>query len=268
MKRNEKGIEGRATVLLLANKIRTTRQLSTTLPPTQAAQPTPTLAWGHPIPFPSNRPTACGTLAPTGTTGRGDGDSPSTLNPVEGGRFHSCCPRCQAHAMPCPSIHTHVLPPPLPCNLRFPFDCVASFHPVFFSLLCISNPIYRSYISTPTPCVCLSFYVEGRSFPVPVRLSGFFGEWSWSWSYNVLRSAETSRGKKSRSLAHHPSLPYLTLPTYLSPVNHTSRFAFVAGDFSSAVVLPYLQLTYFTFTIHSSSPPPSPSFSPQPPALY
>ena len=104
MKRNEKGIEGRATVLLLANKIRTTRQLSTTLPPTQAAQPTPTLAWGHPIPFPSNRPTACGTLAPTGTTGRGDGDSPSTLNPVEGGRFHSCCPRCQAHAMPCPWV--------------------------------------------------------------------------------------------------------------------------------------------------------------------
>merc|ERR1711939_650546 len=42
----------------------------------------------------------------------------------------------------------------------------------------ISNPIYRSYISTPTPCVCLSFYVEGRSFPVPVRLSGFFESYS------------------------------------------------------------------------------------------
>ena len=86
----------------------------------------------------------------------------------------------------------------------------------------------------PFLSVCLGFLVSGLGLGLTM-------------CFARLRQVEGKNLARSLITLPFPTLPYL--PTYLSPVNHTSRFAFVAGDFSSAVVLPYLQLTYFTFTI-------------------
>lgn len=189
MKRNEKGIEGRAIVLLLANKIRTTRRLPATSPPAQARQPTLTLACPIQSYFLPIDRARVGHWHRLDTTGRGDGESPSTLNPVESKSNESILPALPGpcHARPSMPPHGHVLalplPPPLPwqpsISLRLYCCC-------FFPSILSSFPSFASQIRSidhtfrllRPAFVCRPTLREGRSFPVLVRLSGFLvSEW-------------------------------------------------------------------------------------------